>query len=563
MLNKPTSIYINWGAYDELSDTVELTESLAMRQLDELLRLRDLGVRFDSYIMDCFWFSVDSGYREWRKPHWPQGPDKWLDRCLKNKVLPGLWFPINSMVHPIPEMRLRAIPEWYDSLDGTPEQSWTMCLFYGGYLPHYMETLNQWYQRGVRLFKFDFGNLGSAPRHLKAIMLPSEIRSANVAAFQGALRAFRKSHPEAVMLAYNGLEEVDFMGDTATPLCKVIDSRWLESFDSLYCGDPRPADVPAMNFWRSKDVYSDHTTRFYEFNNIPLRHIDNTAFMIGLTGTCYYRGTAAWKGMLLLSLARGGWANTYYGNLELLDTDKAAWFAKVQGLFYPLQTKGEFSTFGEMPGSGRPYGYLATDESGGVVTVVNPSQEILSVKIPVHGKAKLLFSDAGFEPKIENDSISLGPEQMALVGYGAYADERFDFGVQQDVIIPQAIEKLEATFEALGPKSIQGTVTNPGGSHLRIVLRQTDMKGFAKRTSGGSPPKGKNLKEMLVIEASQGGKSVPVTINYDKVIWSGLSWAVGEVPTNSFDSKQPLIIRCTTAEPEAVQLTCDLHRVTY
>ena len=92
--------------------------------------------------------------------------------------------------------------------------------------------------------------------------------------------------------------------------------------------------------------------------------------MIGLTGTCYYRGTAAWQGMLLLSLARGGWANTYYGNLELLDAEKAAWFAQAQAMFYPLQARGLVSTFGEMPGSGRPYGFVAPGKNGGLVTVV-------------------------------------------------------------------------------------------------------------------------------------------------------------------------------------------------
>jgi hypothetical protein len=36
MLQKPIFVYNNWAAYDELSDNVELSETLAMRQLDEL-----------------------------------------------------------------------------------------------------------------------------------------------------------------------------------------------------------------------------------------------------------------------------------------------------------------------------------------------------------------------------------------------------------------------------------------------------------------------------------------------------------------------------------------------
>lgn len=36
MLKHPVSIYMNWAAYDELADTIELTEALPLRQLDEL-----------------------------------------------------------------------------------------------------------------------------------------------------------------------------------------------------------------------------------------------------------------------------------------------------------------------------------------------------------------------------------------------------------------------------------------------------------------------------------------------------------------------------------------------
>ncbi len=59
--------------------------------------------------------------------------------------------------------------------------------------------------------------------------------------------------------------------------------------------------------------------------------------MIGKTGTCYYRATNCWKGMLILELARGGWVNVYHGNLELLNNEDAKWFAKVQGIYYGLQ----------------------------------------------------------------------------------------------------------------------------------------------------------------------------------------------------------------------------------
>jgi hypothetical protein len=40
MLARPIGVYINWSAYDELSDVVERTETLALRQLDEVARLK-------------------------------------------------------------------------------------------------------------------------------------------------------------------------------------------------------------------------------------------------------------------------------------------------------------------------------------------------------------------------------------------------------------------------------------------------------------------------------------------------------------------------------------------
>src|ERR1044072_5186139 len=96
MIQGPEGVYINWSAYDELSDNVQLTEQLAMRQLDELLRLRRLGVRLGYYMMECFWYAADSAYRQCPKPHWPDGPDRWLDSCLENGVKPGLWVATNN-----------------------------------------------------------------------------------------------------------------------------------------------------------------------------------------------------------------------------------------------------------------------------------------------------------------------------------------------------------------------------------------------------------------------------------------------------------------------------------
>jgi hypothetical protein len=86
--------------------------------------------------------------------------------------------------------------------------------------------------------------------------------------------------------------------------------------------------------------------------------------MIGNTGTIYYRKTNAWKGMLLLMVARGGWINTIHGNLEFLSDEDARWFARVQSMYAPLQAMGRTKTFGGIPGEEQSYGFASFDHSG-------------------------------------------------------------------------------------------------------------------------------------------------------------------------------------------------------
>src|SRR5580693_3171614 len=81
LLREPVWVYNDWSAYDELSDNIPLTEALAMKELGEIVRLKKLGVHFDYYMMDAFWFAPDGGYRTWRTPNWPSGPDRWIAEC--------------------------------------------------------------------------------------------------------------------------------------------------------------------------------------------------------------------------------------------------------------------------------------------------------------------------------------------------------------------------------------------------------------------------------------------------------------------------------------------------
>jgi hypothetical protein len=560
LLPDPIFVYNDWSAYDELSDNIPLTEELAMKELDQILRLRKFGVRFDYYMMDAFWFDPDGGYRTWRKPNWPNGPDAWIRKCRDHGILPGLWFGTNELV------KINAIPEWQSSLTANKG---SMSFFEGGFLPNFMQTLQFWYDRGIRMFKFDFVDFGAATPETAKKLPPAEVESRNEEAFREALRKFREKNPGVVLVAFNG-----FGGDvesTAGPFLfhHPVDLRWLEVFDSMYSGDPRPSDVPEMNFWRSMDIYSDHMVRRYQQSFVPLKRIDSTGFMLGNTGTIYYRKTHAWKGALLLMMARGGWVNTVHGNLEFLSDADARWFAKAQKLYLELESMGRSKTFGGIPGEVQPYGFGSLTPAGSVYVVMNPAQDFAEVTMPLlsqvqkpnqHGR--LLFRDAGFLPVLDGNAIKLGPGQMAVVGYGKYAAPTYDLGIQEDVHTPKTIAPIEATFVSAGKNAITTTVAAPQHGDLRIVMQQRSMEGEIMRSWKGGPPKGENMGKVFLLRAWQNGHELPVEINYDKVIWSGLSWAVGEVRQKDMKPGE-LRVQCSSTEESDVRLDGKLYQVEY
>ena len=561
VLRDPIWVYNNWSAYDELSDRIPLTEDLAMRELAEIIRLRKFGVHFDYYMMDAFWFDPDGSYRQWRKPNWPNGPDRWIAECRRNGILPGLWFSTNTLV------KINPAPPWRDSLN---KNNTAMSFYEGGFLSDFMTALQYWYDRGIRMFKFDFAEFTAATIEAERTQTPEEIRLRNEAAFRDALKRFRQKNPDVVLEAFNGFGGDVESTDAALPFQHPVDLRWLTVFDAMYSGDPRPSDVPEMNFWRSVDIYSDHMVRRYEQSYIPLERIDSTGFMIGNTGTIYYRKTNAWQGSLLLMMARGGWINTVHGNLEFLDEEQAQWFAKLQAMYSLLQAMGRTKTFGGIPGEAQPYGFGSFDAEGAIYTIVNPAQRMESIQIPLLSKnqkplakGRILFRDAGFVPQLEGNRITLGPGQIGVVGFGKFSHAQYDLGTQRDVQIPQAIRPLQAQFQHQNDNMIETTVNAPDSGDLRIVLQQRGRDGRLMRSWPGGPPSGISLGKVLTLQATQDGESVPIESNYDKVIWSGLSWAVGEIRSNSMRPGQPITLRLSSAEKDPVTLQGHLYVVTY
>ena len=557
----PISVYDNWSVYDELSDNVPLTQTLTMSELDQVLRLRKAGARFDYYVMDAFWFDPDGAYRTWKKPNWPEGPDLWIKTCQQNGIKPGLWFSTNTLV------KINAAPQWRDSLN---KKGTAMSMFEGGFLPDFMDTLQYWYDHGMRMFLFDFADLTAATPKSEATMTKEEIIQRNSTALQDALANFRRKNPDVVLEAFNG-----FGGDMDStyypfPFKNPVDLRWLKVFDSLYSGDPRPGDVPEMNFWRTLEIYSDHQARRYEQAGVPLERIDSTSFMPGKTSTIYRRAMQEWKGSLILMLARGGWIDTTYGNLELLSDQDVTWFARVQSLFLHFQSEGRIKTFGGIPGEVQTYGFGALDAEGSVYVLVNPAQNVAKIQMPLLsqvqkplGQGRLLFRDAGFEPRLSGDTIELGPGQMAMVGFGKYAASTYDFGIQKDVVIPRAIRPVAAEFQSTGKGVIQATIPAPAGGDLRLIMQQYSPDGSLRRTWPTGSPNVENMGKLFLLKAEQNGKELPIHEDYDREIWAGLSWAAGEISQKDLQPGSPLTLTFQSMEKDPVTLKGQLYLVNY
>jgi hypothetical protein len=235
-------------------------------------------------------------------------------------------------------------------------------------------------------------------------------------------------------------------------------------------------------------------------------------------------------------------------------------------MYHELQKQDNTVTFGSIPGKGKPYGFMSTDSKGTVCTVVNPSQQIATIVLPVKDTAAnpyLLYADGGYTPVAEANILTLGPEQLAVVGFDSYGNMQHYFGVDDTINIPLSIEPIPATFTSAGKNAIQAQVNAAKVKNVRIIMQQFYKNGDPCRSWPGAPPDGKKVSEVIIIKVAQDGKEVPIHIEYDKMIWSGLSWGAGEVKQGSFDPDKPLDIQCISKEKDELKLTAKVYAVGY
>jgi hypothetical protein len=128
-------------------------------------------------------------------------------------------------------------------------------------------------------------------------------------------------------------------------------------------------------------------------------------------------------------------------------------------------------------------------------------------------------------------------------------------------VIPRSIAPVAAEFYDAGKGAIEATIEAPAGGDLRLIMQQRSPDGSLRRTWAGGPPNGTNMAEVFTLEATQNGHKLPVAIDYDKVVWSGLSWAVGEIGQRDLKPGQPIQLRFTSSEKDPVRLDGKIYLV--
>jgi len=90
---------------------------------------------------------------------------------------------------------------------------------------------------------------------------------------------------------------------------------------------------------------------------------------------------------------------------------------------------------------------------------------------------------------------------------------------------------------------IQCNLRTLPANDLRIIVQQFDAAGNPY-AHGAVHRQTKKMDELIRIIVKQDDKEISLKKEYDKMIWSGLSWGVAEVKQQAFDHTKPLVITC-------------------
>lgn len=393
-------IYCDWAAHDELGTLLkpQLTEQLTQKMLDVLQSMRlHYGIQFRYYLIDAFWYAPRGAYIDFKKPNWPDGFGPAERRMLALGMKPGLWFDISCLPHSDGHnlyIDLKDTPGWHG-----PAKPCLSGPGFTRFLDHAMAYHIR--EHHLTLLKFDFANM--LCRHNDPHAPSLAILDKNADSLLRLTHKIRQLNPAIVIRAYNGFSSGALMRSTEYyDQAYAISPWWLRWFDSVYSGDPRPADLPSFTDLRDSIIYyQDQEVRNYMRSLMPPFAIDDSGTLVGKTSTIYYIGAQGFTDSWIMNIMRGNLAPELYGDLQLLTQNDLKFIAATLNLLQSNQAVlAKTRPILGVPGRGQVYGYLAAGQDLAFVTVVNPglypqSFVVTSPSLPAGSVQKLLFSNDG------------------------------------------------------------------------------------------------------------------------------------------------------------------------
>jgi hypothetical protein len=114
-----------------------------------------------------------------------------------------------------------------------------------------------------------------------------------------------------------------------------------------------------------------------------------------------------------------------------------------------------------------------------------------------------------------------------------------------------------------GLNSVEFTIEPPRYGKLRIIMQEKTPDGFIRRTWAGGPPSGENMATVFALSAKQRDRAIPIHVDYDKIVWSGMSWALGEINSADLTPGQSLLIHFHSSEKDPVLIDGSAYVVEY
>ncbi len=550
-VDKMLGIYMTWAAHDELNDkNAELTQALATQMVSILREWKKRGIFFPYFLLDYQWYEKGARdmYLHFKKKNWPKGSESFLDLLKSAGFKLGLWFDTSGL-RVIGPLFPGFVDDGLEMLDNLPPNMESLgksrtigsilraiarfvgrgketvpCLIEGDFSTKLQSAWEYWAKEGqMQLMKLDFSRFTcNNPYHGHLPGKYSEEQS--IRKLADMLRQVREVNPELVVLAYNGYSDgLAWIDDTIAISGQYATSPWwLSIVDMIYCGDPRPSNVPTPHLRHSITCYTDHQVLQFKHAGLEWRCIDDSGVLLGKTSSIYHLGKEDWRDSWIMGLCRGHLNPMLYGDLTLLDEADVEFLQATLDLFTKrIEVFAHPRPVGGDPASGDVYGWLCGQPNG--------EMQILALHNP------------GFLPRTFNFGDNLSGEWQRI--YPIHQPLKFI----SEVHLPPSAVQLFARGPLTIPTTFSGTQLYIDGKELPVTILKYARRPRARKVSGLlAIPKIAPSQELFIVirlkkalnpwrKVTDPAKQLPLQVVQDETrlpvrsvmqgkIWSATSW---------------------------------------